>query len=113
MSSSAQPHAHTPSQRNYNSSIVPSNNNTNQKVNTDQNSFMNLNMMSNSNVYKSINNSIISNDNAGSVSQSYVNSRVHSKQQTPIKSPSPDQARMNMITPTKVKYIGGGGIDRR
>lgn len=113
MSSSAQPHAHTPSQRNYNSSIVSSNNNTNQKVNTDQNSFMNPNMMSNSNVYKSINNSIISNDNAGSVSQSYVNSRMHSKQQTPIKSPSPDQARMNMITPTKVKYIGGGGIDRR
>ena len=113
MSSSAQPHPHTPSERNYNSSIVSSNNNTNQKVNTDQNSFMNPNMMSNSNVYKSINNSIISNDNAGSVSQSYVNSRMHSKQQTPIKSPSPDQARMNMITPTKVKYIGGGGIDRR
>jgi hypothetical protein len=28
-----------------------------------------------------------------------------SKYQTPLKSPSPDQSRMNSITPTKVKYI--------
>jgi outer membrane lipoprotein-sorting protein len=31
-----------------------------------------------------------------------------SKHQTPLKSPSPDQSRMNSITPTKVKYIADG-----
>lgn len=39
----------------------------------------------------------------------YVSSsKVYSKNQTPIKSPSPDQVRTNMITPTKVKYVGVG-----
>lgn len=32
----------------------------------------------------------------------------NSKHQTPIKSPSPDQARMNALTPTQVKYIMNG-----
>lgn len=31
-----------------------------------------------------------------------------SKHQTPIKSPSPDQTRMNALTPTQVKYIING-----
>lgn len=28
--------------------------------------------------------------------------------QTPLKSPSPDQSRMNVLTPTKVKYLNAG-----
>lgn len=49
--------------------------------------------------------SSINNNPNSMASRSYSSSITPSKYQTPIKSPSPDQARMNALTPTKVKYI--------
>jgi hypothetical protein len=46
-----------------------------------------------------------SNLTANSVIKTYSNSFHSSKNQTPIKSPSPDHSHMNALTPTKVKYL--------
>lgn len=58
--------------------------------------------MNNNNNTNTISNRI----NSSSTNVYAYTSITHSKYQTPIKSPSPDQTRMNALTPTKVKYFG-------